>query len=484
MLKVSLLTGEHTVAQDDAIQGQYSPDGEAIGFLRNNAREIWITNSRGEQPETLLTMTAGSHIGEWAWSPNSLRLAYIQTDVYPSSSIMTVSLLDREPRELLASDRLVSPMAANGLVWLQSGELLYVLMDEAASSSSGSSLWSIQIDEETGTPLGPSRKIRSWPEFQGDVLSASRDGARIAVGKMQSQTDVYVGELTDTDSATGDLRRLTTLRSRDWPLGWLSANELVFWSDRFGKNQVYRSKLESEVVPEPFAELLGDHSFFTVSQKEDWVFWDHWVESDDGEVIRVELMRGAFAGGPAERVYAVQGGESAAAHLQLECSASGAVGCLLSEKLGQDLVFFLFDPVEGKGREYGRLNLEGDELSNPWALSSDGKRIALPFTYTSIVLYDFDLRERREVEVSGMRYLAYLDWLPGRSALVGTGNVGEIQTFAVGILELDGSFAPLWTSASTFFDIPVPSPDGRFVAVGGTAISSEIWLLCEDCPGS
>jgi len=357
-------------------------------------------------------------------------------------------------------------------------------MDEAASSSSGSSLWSIQIDEETGTPLGPSRKIRSWPEFQGDVLSASRDGARIAVGKMQSQTDVYVGELTDTDSATGDLRRLTTLRSRDWPLGWLPANELVFWSDRFGKNQVYRSKLESEVVPEPFAELLGDHSFFTVSQKEDWVFWDHWVESDDGEVIRVEVMRRAFAGGPAERVYAVQGGESAAAHLQLECSASGAVGCLLSEKLGQDLVFFLFDPVEGKGREYGRLNLEGDELSNPWALSSDGKRIALPFTYTSIVLYDFDLRERREVEVSGMRYLAYLDWLPGRSALVGTGNVGEIQTFAVGILELDGSFAPLWTSASTFFDIPVPSPDGRFVAVGGTAISSEIWLLCEDCPGS
>jgi len=397
---------------------------------------------------------------------------------------MTVSLSDRNPRELVADDRLISPMAANGLVWLQNGELLYVLMDEAMSNSAGSSLWSIEVDEETGIPVGPSRKIRSWPEFQGDSLSASRDGTRIAIAKMQSRTDVYVGELTGAGSAAGELRKLTRLGSQDEPLGWLSTDELVFESDRFGKSQVYRRNLESGAVPEPFAELPEDGRMFTLGPNGDWIFWDNWLKDDDGEVIGAEVMRRAFAGGPAERVYTARGGEFDVEHFQLECSASGAVDCLLSEKLGQDLVFFLFDPVEGKGREYGRLNLDGDELSNPWALSSDGKRIALPFTNKSIVLYDFDLREQREVEVSGMRYLAYLGWLPGRSALVVTGNSAESQTFAFGILDLDGFFAPLWTSASTFFGLPIPSPDGRFVAVDGTAISSEIWLLCEDCPGS
>jgi len=482
--RVSLLSGDHTKIQDDARQGQHSPDGTTIGFLGDLLKEIWITDSSGDGRETILKTTEAIIDRRWAWSPSGLRLAYIRTDRSWSSAIMTMNLSDRDPQELLASDRLRSPVGAGALAWLENGELLYVLMDEAMSDSSGSSLWSISMDEETGKALGPSRKIRSWPEFQGNTLSGSRDGTRIAVGKLQNRQDTYIGELSGIGSAVGELRKLTSLGSQTIAGEWLSTDELVSWSDRFGKSQVYRRKLESDAVPEPLAEVPEEWNFFAVAPEGTWILWDYPLKDENGEIVGAEVMRRAFAGGSAESVYTTQGDKSDISYFFLQCPESSAANCVLSERIGEELVFFLFDPMEGKGREYGRLNLEGIYRFPAWSLSDDGRKLAMPFTCTSIALYDFDLQEQLEVEVSGLRCLQYLDWWRGESALIGSGLTGENQRYVMGLLQLDGSFTPLWKTSSTWLSVNDTSPDGRFVSATGVAFRSEIWLLCEDCPGS
>ncbi len=61
---------------------------------------------------------------------------------------------------------------------------------------------------------------------------------------------------------------------------------------------------------------------------------------------------------------------------------------------------------------------------------------------------------------------------------------GESQPYVIGLLDMNGSFTPIWKISSIWLAVNSSSPDGRFVAASGVQMPSEVWLLCEDCPGS
>src|SRR6202023_3567519 len=93
--RISMLGGTPQKLADDAIGGVVSPDGAKLAFLRGQTQgnwTIWVAASDGRQPRPFLEIDdlevspgrpvpqsryAESVVPRLAWSPNSLRLAYI-----------------------------------------------------------------------------------------------------------------------------------------------------------------------------------------------------------------------------------------------------------------------------------------------------------------------------------------------------------------------------------------------------------------------
>jgi Tol biopolymer transport system component len=93
--KISMLGGAPQKLAEGAIGGVVSPDGARLAFLRGQSQgnwKIWVAGSDGRQPGPLLEIQdlevthgslppnhpyAESTVPRLAWSPNSLRIAYI-----------------------------------------------------------------------------------------------------------------------------------------------------------------------------------------------------------------------------------------------------------------------------------------------------------------------------------------------------------------------------------------------------------------------
>ena len=81
------------------------------------------------------------------------------------------------------------------------------------------------------------------------------------------------------------------------------------------------------------------------------------------------LLRIPSSGGVPETILDLAGlGEA-------HCSNTGSGGCVLSEKIGKQVVFRVFDPVRGRKEELARIDNPGYYLN--WSLSPDGKKVAL-----------------------------------------------------------------------------------------------------------
>ena len=82
-------------------------------------------------------------------------------------------------------------------------------------------------------------------------------------------------------------------------------------------------------------------------------------------------MRQRVAGGPPEMVLE----RSAAQGIDFNCPETPGHPCILQEKEGQELVFYAFDPVRGKGERLGQFKTQGSP-SIGWGLSRDGSASA------------------------------------------------------------------------------------------------------------
>jgi Tol biopolymer transport system component len=158
------------------------------------------------------------------------------------------------------------------------------------------------------------------------------------------------------------------------------------------------------------------------------------------------------------------------------CSRGGL--CLLVERDAQQRVHYELDPLKGKGRELFRTDLFfGDATISPDAqsiafIASD----ANAFPRNRIRIVKRDGRTERELVVAGATFLTSLDWSADGKALY-SGSVLLPGGSALLQIDLNGNARTLWRQPGSHETWAIPSPDGKYLALLGSTIDSNAWLV-------
>jgi Tol biopolymer transport system component len=357
------------------------------------------------------------------------------------------------------------------LLWTKDQRLIFTQADSLAFSSSN--LWYLTVDSDTGIASGESVQLTHWDRVLPALCGLSKDGKRLIFTRSHSWVDVVVGALKDNGTRL-ETTQLTNSDSDSYPAWWSRDGKfLLISSDRAGgRSQIYR-----QPVAEDVAELLtsGPEEKASPELTPDGQWMLYWATRPPGssEFPNQTLMRTPTAGATAERILETPGTMGFAFH----CPTVAKSACVLSRVDKDELIFYSLDPVKGQGVELTRTKVGDPGTSMVWALSPDGKNIAV--TGSRPELSDkvrvIDLQTGRQRELPTPSFVFGLSWSPDGSALYGAAQ-GVSSHFSMLRLELSGK-SQILLNRDDFFTSPVVSPDGRSLAFGQQSAQLNVYSL-------
>jgi eukaryotic-like serine/threonine-protein kinase len=441
-----------------------SPQGSSIAFVSGNGHEIWVMGAGGENPQKILA-SENDQYWNLAWSPTSQRLAYTKAGLglIGPQSIETVSLGGGQP-SVVFSDQQLDTIP---LVWVRDGRIIFHIAE--ASASNNGNLWEIMTDPQTGKTSGKPAKITNWDEARPGPSSVSRDGSRLVVVKSHTRDDVYVGELKEEGTRLDPPTRLTVSESQDRPDGWtLDSKAVLFQSNRTGRYQIFRQQLEQDTA-EPLIPGADDEGHAMLSPDGAWILYWSWPHVSTPLTRR--LMRFPSSGGSPEQVLELPNDSTN----QFQCPYNSASSCVWSHWEQGQLIFYAFDPVQGRGKELARTKLGMDFA---WRVSPDGSRIALfdsDQLPEQVRILDMRKNTERTLQLPHGWHIEVQDWTADGKALLAAGSLTDY--FMVRI-ELDGKTRVLLNLGRNHFSSALrPSPDGRRMAFAQHTWEDNAWLL-------
>ncbi len=445
-----------------------SPDGLLVAFNRRRGHEIWLMGANGDSPNKVLTSENEQH---WAlaWSPTGHRLAYLKPAASGGGGTIESVSLNGGPPSVVISDPLLSISDVDAMLWEGDGGMIFS-MDE--KSGGARNLWEIMVDPETGKPSGNRRQITHWEASIAGLPSISRDGRRLVVPKIHIRDDVYLGELKELGTRIDPPRRLTVSESVDIVSGWTRDSKAVlFSSDRTGKNQIFRQRLEQDTA-EPLIEGPDDKFDAKLSVDGAWVLYLSMPRG--GGTSPQRLMRFPISAGSPEQVAEI----AADATGDFDCPIRPQSSCVLSRWEKGDLIFDALDPVQGRGKELVRTKL-GYPASLSWSVSPDGSRIAIQ-SYDQlrdqVRILDFKKGAERNLQIPHDWGLFNLSWTADGNALFAAAQSGT--DFLIVRIELDGKTRVLLNRGrNNYLNQPLPSPDSRYLAFTQQTWETNAWLL-------
>ena len=461
----SIFGGASRRLRSDSLWPVVSPQDSLIAFVTGNKHEIWVMGTDGQNPRRILGGENAQYASP-AWSPSGQRLAYIvnrETALTPS--IETVSLDGGQP-SVVTSDSYEEP----SLLWTRDGRLIFA-RSEGISLNAGANLWEITIDSKTGQPSGSVTRISNWGELIPYSTTVNRDATRLAVVKSHNRDDVYFGELRDGGSRLASPTRVTVSESEDFPSGWtLDNNTLFFWSNRTGRNLIFRQRLEQDAA-EPLIQGLDDEDFAEMSSDGHWIlYWSYTHGSPSPTTAR--LMRYPVSGGSPEQVLEARKEVTTDFH----CPARPSSSCVMSRWENGQLVFYALDPIQGLGKELVRSRL-GSPTHIEWSLSAEGSCIAVVSQDQlpgQIRLLDSRTDTERSIDLPHGWSTWGLGWAADGKALF---VAAQKEGYFIAQIELNGTTRVLLDRNNQWLSYPRPSPNGRYLAFSQRTVESNAWLL-------
>jgi Tol biopolymer transport system component len=208
---------------------EVSPDGTRIAFSPSGsgviAREIWMIDSQGNNPQKVLGLEVDEVVWSVHWSPDGQRLVYVRAG--PAKHFM-------ETCDLKGANRTAVVVAeVRSICWLPDRRIVY---SQGEARDVDANLWQIGVDIRTGTPIGKPKRITRWAGFDLKGLSASADGKRLVLRKATWPDQIYIGELAAGRMRLSPPRRLTHDEANNYGMAWTADSKAVlFSSDRNGK---------------------------------------------------------------------------------------------------------------------------------------------------------------------------------------------------------------------------------------------------------
>lgn len=447
---------------------QISPDSSQIAFAKKltNSSEVWLMGADGQDAHRILSVSPGRIAGV-AWSPTSHRIIYILS-IHGGGTPQQVSLescdLEGKNRvQALAELRLEDTNGPSDLAWLPDGRVIYRLSEPRPNERS-TNIWSLHVDPTSGRARGEPRQVTTGIGFNQDSFSGSMDGNRMSFVRSHTHNSTRVAEFVRT---TGELTQPRPLQGEEWdrwPLAWTpDSQEVLFWSNPQGKNGIYKQNLRSHAT-QLLVSTRGSVPDAAVSTDGRWLlFSEHALDAPRSVV---NLMRVPINGGPITPLLKGTFSYSCALLAKL---------CVLEEQTKEGHSFSLLDPLKGRGPQLREVR---DPYNPIWALSSDGKRVALVLGTSQDKLQISNLEGSAAVEVGfkGIE-IQNIAWATDNQHLYASGFVKTVpQIFR---LSLNGESKTLLKSdvGRDWLYLGGISPDGHFLSYAARNFESNAVLL-------
>ncbi|HXN98303.1 MAG TPA: protein kinase [Candidatus Acidoferrales bacterium] len=467
---ISVFGGAPRKLRSGSWTARVSPDGSSIGF--SNGDEIWMTGADGENPKKILASEKEVYSAV-AWSPAGGRLAYIKSQGKSETggSIETVSLSGGPPSVVLSNAALVVGQDAT-ILWMRDGRTIFLLGDPMAQN--GVDVSEINVDPLTGKPTGETSKSAI---LDGTPMSASADGTRLVVGKGHARDDVYIGELKEKGATLEVPKRFTVSESIDYPSAWAHDSKAIFFdSDRARRRQIFRQQLDQENA-EPLSQGTEAEEQAMLTPDGAWIlFWSSANPSVGSVATTHSLMRIPTSGGSAEKILEAASDDSAT---DFRCPSGTSGSCVLNVWEQGQLIFYLFDPVKGKGKELARTKLArpGDDVD--WSVSPDGQRIAISspqLLRAQVRVLDTRGGAERTVELPKGWFIWSMSWAAsGDAVFLGAQSK---EGYSLARLDLNGHFRVLLDRGrNQWIGRITPAPDGQHLAFAQQSFQHNAWLL-------
>ena len=466
---VSIFGGAPRKLRNHAGGPQVSPDGRSIAFLTGNG--IWVMGPNGENPKEILH-DEKAYYPALAWSPDGERLAFIKgVDYAKGGDIVTLPLAVGSATTVVSEPNLMV-YDGGSLVWLPDGRILSPLV--ATSGDFGMGVLEIPVDPRTGKTLGLATKSNL---AGGIPLNASANGNRIVVFKGHRRDDVYAGELKEKGSRLDAPKRLTFSESVDYPSAWTHDNKALFFdSDRSGRKQIFKQQLNQEVA-DPVVQSTEEVEQALITPDDAWIlYWSTPDASPGSTSSKHRIMRIPASGGSSEQILEADGDDYS---IDFQCPAGTAGSCVLSGWNQGQLIFWLLDPLKGKGQELARTQLPTPPADFGWALSPDGLHIAI--TSASLLkgqvrVLDARNHSERAVKLPGEWFIWGANWSQDGNSLFLAAQTSA--GYFLDHLGLDGkSTVLLDLGRNQWVGRVIASPDGKRLAFAQQSFQTNAWLV-------
>lgn len=471
--ELSSLGGIHKII-DDGRDPAVSPDGKSIAFIsgRWGRQRVWLATIMGEQLRELAGQE-GNLFGRVTWSPDGRRIAYTTAKAtYGYGAQGSIDVADISAN---ASGRVSSPvrlLTVRGLdaplYWPRDGHIIYT-QEEPRPRQIDSNLWSIRTDghKTNGSPLRLSSDSGSVR-----FVTASSDGRRIVYVKGVPEPDVYVAELTSSDTFQQEPERLTLDDHLDVPYDWTTDNKgVIFVSDRTGTFDIYKQAL-GQIVPDLL--VPGRQQAGIVRLTPDGTQIIYTMYPDPGDSSReVPLMRVPLSGGSPHEILRA---DWISNH---QCSRVPANVCIYSVATATGLTFYTFDPNTGSKSRILEIKDDLPALFN-WSLSPDGTTLAVAKSKLGTEIPQFRLiplsgAPERILNVKGSAGISQFDW-SADSKGIWASSIGEKENSLLHI-DLQGNARVVWTPKNRHVQWAIPSRDGKSLALHVHSFSANAWML-------
>jgi serine/threonine protein kinase len=469
--------------RDDAAASSIAPDGSFFIFPATRTsgssdKEVWLMGPNAERIRKVVETDENSSMLRGQWSPDGQRLVYGKFDK-SGVTFESRDLKGGPPTKMLRIDGNLTDTG-----WLPDGRVLYSL-DEPSLTDHTCNYWEMRTDIRTGKPLEKPKRLTNWAGFCMDFGSPTADSKRLTFLKWISQTSIYVADLVANGTRIATPRNLTLTGTRNHPSAWTADSKaVIFHSKRNGHWGVFKQSLDEDSAESIVASVAGSDSstdeknmvaarpspdgalmLYTVFAS------PNLIPSESDFSTPLQLMRVPITGGAPQLVL------TASLYGPPGCARSPATLCLIAER-SQDLIqliFTAFDPLQGRGRELTRLDI--DPHSNyDWALSPDGTRIAvLNMMEGRIHIFSLSRNATMDFAVKGWKSLDSVAWTADGKTLFVSNHTEEGSVLLH--VDLQGNSQVLWKQEGGVGTVAIPSPDGRHLAIMGWTLNSNIWMM-------
>jgi Tol biopolymer transport system component len=303
-------------------------------------------------------------------------------------------------------------------------------------------------------------------------VSFSNDGKRLAFLQWSGHPALYVGDLDAGGTRIANERHFTGSESSELWADWTpDGKSLVFLSNRSGLPGIYRQALDSD-SPELLVRPQNGLEACCVTSDGQWLIYRiHEGLETQPSSSSEEVMRVPVTGGPSEKIFPVK---------RLSwwgCATAPSNLCAVAESTEdrRQAIVTAFDPLKGRGAELTRIAIEPN-MEWALALSPDGKRLAvIRGSGNPLQILSLSGAVIEQIMVPEWRAAGPIEWAAdGKGLFVPSLTPGGSSLLYV---SLRGAVHVIRENRGGNYSGGLPSPDGRHIAMVGTATNSNMWLM-------